>query len=168
MIIPGDHEQRDPFWLALSWIHTITWYNSCSESFNFDFVIFLFFCSLLFFSALHGQLFYFTMTAVICYCCEVFINGVKTFSNAQILWGLATLKQKREQRRIQVAPMWMEALFRREVWHVKIALGLKSIVWQLEIKTSTVVKHGGGGKPEDLLSKICTYCTEAVLQWKFS
>lgn len=60
---------------------------------------------------------------------------------------------------------------------MKIALCLKCMVWRLPIKTSSGVMHGGVWRPEDLLSKLCTYCrssctvteiffSESCVSWK--
>lgn len=73
------------------------------------------------------------------------------------------LWNKREKKpHIQAAQIWGSGGFVL-LWSMtrasmKIALCLKCMVWQLAIKTSSGVMHGGVWRPEDLLSKLCTYC----------
>lgn len=77
--------------------------------------------------------------------------------------GVKPLWNKREKKpHIQAAQIWASGGFVL-LWSVtrasmKIALCLKCMVWQLAIKTYSGVMHGGVWRPEDLLSKLCTYC----------
>lgn len=74
------------------------------------------------------------------------------------------LWNKREKNPdVQAAQIWAGGGFAR-LWSMtraglRIALCLECVAWQLAIKTSSVVMHGGGWRPEDLLSEICTYCS---------
>lgn len=84
------------------------------------------------------------------------------------------LWSKRETKpHIQAAQIWVSGGFVL-LWSMtqacmKIALCLKCIVWQLAIKTSSVVMHGGIWRPEDLLStQNYAHTVEAALWWKFS
>lgn len=117
------------------------------------------------FSTPHCNLF--TPTAVISCCCDVFRKGEKCGSNlARLGWGAAACNhfEIRERKlHVQAAQIWVSGGF--ALWwsvtqaSMKIALCLKCRVWQLAIKTLSVVMHGGVWRPEDLLSKLCTYCS---------
>lgn len=107
--------------------------------------------------------------------------------NQLLLWSIHKWRETRLRprearlRRCSVKPLWSKRetkphIRAAQIWvsggfvllwsmtqaSMKIALCLKCIVWQLAIKTSSVVMHGGVWRPEDLLSKLCT--VEAVME----